>query len=104
MRYTLATLTTLTWSLWFGGLVALAIFVMTLFIKNRDAALHSAPYLFEVFERYQLILAAVALITTALWWTLDRRRTLAAIFILLLLSSTCTAISAFYLTPPMLRL
>ena len=60
MKY-LAALAQLTLGVWFGGLVALILFVSTLFVKARATAVDAAPVLFHVFERYQLGLAAVTL-------------------------------------------
>ena len=46
-----------------------------LFSHNRGVALDATPLLFHVFERYQLALAAVALLTLVLWRSSGRRRT-----------------------------
>ena len=66
MKY-LGPLAQLTLGVWFGGLIALILFVSTLFVKARAAAFEAAPVLFNVFERYQLGLAAVALLLLTLW-------------------------------------
>lgn len=61
---------TLTLGLWMGGLVALILFVSSLFVKARSIAVDAAPVLFHVFERYQLGLAAVGLFSLVIWrWT-----------------------------------
>src|SRR5438270_153189 len=57
----------LSWALWFGGLIALFVFVVTLFHNNREIAVQAAPQLFVAFERYHLILAGIALLATVLW-------------------------------------
>jgi hypothetical protein len=52
------------WALWLGGLLALFLFVVTLFHESHSLAVQTAPRLFHVFEIYQLILAGIALIST----------------------------------------
>ena len=53
--------------IWFGGSGALFLFVTRLFNQDRPTALKAAPILFLVFERYQLLLAAAALVGTVVW-------------------------------------
>ncbi len=48
------------WSLWFGGVCALLVFVTRLFASSRDVGLIAAPVLFHVFAFYQLILGTLA--------------------------------------------
>ena len=64
-----------TLGLWLGGLVALILFVSTLFVKARGVAVDAAPVIFAAFEKYQLALAAVALLTLVLWRLAGRTRT-----------------------------
>jgi hypothetical protein len=54
-------------TLWLGGLLALFIFVQSLFNADRAVAVQAAPILFRVFELYQLGLAGVALISLIGW-------------------------------------
>jgi hypothetical protein len=52
------------WALWLGGVMGLFLSVQTLFHQtDRAVFLASAPRLFIAFERYQFILAAVALVS-----------------------------------------
>jgi hypothetical protein len=53
------------WGLWAGGMAALFLFVMRLFAVDRDLALKTAPLLFIVFERYQIVLAALTILAAA---------------------------------------
>jgi hypothetical protein len=61
MRTLLRTVATVSWGLWFGGMIALLIFVIRLFAASRDTGLVGAPVLFRSFAIYQLIVGAVAL-------------------------------------------
>ena len=51
MRYGFSLLTTIAWGLWFGGMVALFLFVSYLFATDRPTAIVAAPKMFFVFER-----------------------------------------------------
>jgi hypothetical protein len=82
MRRVAAIVAVLTWALWFGGLMALFIFVQTLFREDRSIALEAAPRMFSLFEKYQLALAAAALIATLVWRIVVRRAIISAIFFL----------------------
>ena len=65
-----ATLVCLAWSLWFGGAVMVFITAASLFstfAPDRATAGRAAAGMFRTWERYQLILAAVALVLTVLW-------------------------------------
>jgi predicted membrane channel-forming protein YqfA (hemolysin III family) len=58
------------WSLWFGGIVMLFLSVNSLFrtfAGDRPTAGLGATGIFQRFEIYQLILAAVAILATVLW-------------------------------------
>ena len=67
MRYFLSILVTLAWALWFGGLILLFLVVTQLshtFPAPRRAVFGEAgSATFMMFERYQLIVGAVALVT-----------------------------------------
>jgi hypothetical protein len=62
MRKLLHTAAHLLCGLWLGGLIALFIFVITLFHQDHALAVQAAPKMFAVFERYQLALAGAALL------------------------------------------
>jgi hypothetical protein len=66
IRSILAGWVCIAWGLWLGSLGALFLFVIRLFSADYDLGAHAAPVLFVVFEKYQLILAALALIGAAL--------------------------------------
>jgi hypothetical protein len=76
MRSLWRTTALLAWALWFGGLITLFVCVVTLFHFDRAIAVQAAPQLFHVFERYQLILAAAAIVSALLW----KRKALAGLF------------------------
>ena len=66
IRSILAGWVCIAWALWLGGLGAIFLFVTRLFQVDHDLGAQAAPVLFLVFERYQLMVAALALIGTAL--------------------------------------
>jgi len=78
--------------MWLGGLGALILFAMRLFAADRDLAARAAPTMFLVFEKYQLLVAVLALVATVglrivarsvrvtvLFWLLAAAAVLAAI-------------------------
>jgi hypothetical protein len=67
LRSTASALVCIAWALWFGGLGALFLFATRLFAEDRATALKAAPILFLSFERYQLLLAAAALLGSVVW-------------------------------------
>jgi hypothetical protein len=91
-----AFITLLAWGLWLGGLITLFICVITLFHHNRTLAVDAAPKLFVNFERYQLILAAVALTATVAWRITTKNLLLNLLFLLLCLASLGAITSPLY--------
>lgn len=91
MRLLIATLLGVVLSLWLGGIVALAIFAMSLFFRSHDLGSRGAPVLFHVFASYQLVLAGIALILSVILWRLLRSK-LSFILGLLVIASTGMAI------------
>ena len=104
MRYFVSFVVTLAWALWLGGMVALVLFVQTLFARNRPVALDAAPILFVSFERVQLLFAAAACVGTFCWWLLTRRRTVIVLFALFAIGGALAALSTTLNTTPMERL
>jgi hypothetical protein len=91
MRRSLAVVTLLSWGLWFGGMMALILFVTRLFQTSHDLAAGAAPVLFKSFAIYQLIVGAIACASaTAL--TLLTRRSLHALLTLALIAALGIAI------------
>ena len=97
MKTIFSTVAFLGWALWFGGLVALFIFVTTLFGWNFQMAVQTAPHLFSVFEPYQVIVAAVTLLFTVAW-RLTAKRGLAVVIFLLVLCTAGAIISPVFLS------
>jgi hypothetical protein len=96
-----AFITLLAWALWLGGLVTLFLCVITLFSHNRSLAADAAPHLFVNFERYQLIVAAVALTATVVWRVTTKNLLLNLLFLLLCLSSLGAITSPLYFSKQM---
>lgn len=91
---------TLTWALWFGGIVTVLLAVTSLFktfAPDRTLAGAAAAGIFRRFEFYQLVLAAVAVLSATAWRTIERagsgRKTL--LLVLLLASGTLATVSTF---------
>ena len=83
MRRLCSILVTLVWGLWFGGVVTLFIAVTALFhALDRHTAGVGAARIFRVFNRYQLVLAAAALLATFFWRVLGPPRFRTALFTL----------------------
>src|SRR5712671_601393 len=91
----------LAWALWLGGLVTLFICVMTLFSKEHALAQQAAPLLFLAFEKFQLIIAAIALTSTFAWRLSSHTVLLNSLFIVLALASIGAAFSPMYFTKKM---
>jgi hypothetical protein len=95
-------------SLWFGGMIFLFIAVQTLFRAfprpASEVAPQAAPALFAVFERYQLALAAVALLSAFAWYVTTRSGRVIVLFALLALAATGAAVSTALITPRMEQL
>jgi hypothetical protein len=88
-------------SLWFGGMMALFLFVQVLFHHDREIAIQAAPRLFLAFEQYQLILAAIALIATFAWRLLLPSKLLTSSFVLIALATLLAVYSTSVITPKM---
>jgi hypothetical protein len=92
-------------SLWLGGLVALFIFAQNLFAVfprgTSNVAMQAAPQLFLVFERYQLVLATVALICASVLAYRIGGRVIVAMLVLVMLSTIPAVVSATLVTPKM---
>jgi hypothetical protein len=99
MRYGLSLLVMLAWGLWFGGLMTLFVMVSHLFSVDRPTAVIAAPRLFLAFERYQLIVAAVALVTTVAWRLIEPRAVLTTLFIFFAVAAVGAIINASVITP-----
>jgi hypothetical protein len=104
MRYLASFIVTLAWSLWFGGMIALLLFVTVLFKANRPVAVEAAPVMFVAFGRAQLLLGACALVGAFAWWVLTRRRAVMALFMLFAISAAGAAASLALVVAPMERL
>src|SRR3954453_1948798 len=94
-------LTTLAWALWFGGLVTLFTLVSVLFKQDRAVAVEAAPRMFATFERYQLGLAAVALVLTTAWRLIDRRAIITAMFGVFALATLAAVLEPVYISGEM---
>jgi hypothetical protein len=101
MRKVLAIFVILSWSLWFGGIIALFLFVSTMFRQSRGIAVEAAPMLFQAFERYQLLLAALALVCLVLWRVLLASRAIMVVFTLMALAAVMAVLSTTLITPRM---
>ena len=101
MRYFISIIATIAWALWFGALIALFVFVLTLFHNNREIAVQAAPQLFVAYQRYHLILAAVALAATVGWRIAAPSKLVIASFVLLAIAACCGVAVAMWIVGPM---
>ena len=90
-----------TWCLWLGGMIALFLFVQTLFVRNRPAAVQTAPILFLAFERYELVLGAIALAATVAWRVVTKSGLISFLLFLLILLAIAAVVSSVAITGPM---
>jgi hypothetical protein len=102
MKRILSTLVTLAWALWLGGLVGLFVTLPTIFKTpgyTQEQRGAFAARLFPVFERMQLIFAAVALVGTAAWWMAGRARVKLVLFTLFALAALVVVVETTAITP-----
>jgi hypothetical protein len=102
MKTLAATAVTLAWGLWLGGLGTLFAVLGTIFTTpgySRSQQGDFAQRLFPVFERMQLILAAVALLGTAAWWFVNRQGLKMVLFVLFAVA-TCVAVAETTIVTP----
>lgn len=101
LRSLASSLVCIAWGLWFGGLGALFLFATRLFAEDRDTALKAAPILFLSFERYQLLLAAAALLGAFVLRILTGSIRATVIFSLLALATVPAALGPMLITSRM---
>jgi hypothetical protein len=98
-----ATLVCLAWSLWFGGAVMVFLTAGSLFstfAPDRATAGTAAAGVFRTWERYQLILAGVALVLTVAWRALPGAPKLkTAVFAFLAVATLLGVYSTMRVTP-----
>jgi len=102
MRRVLSTLVLLIWGLWFGGLIVLLISVLTLFNTfpdRHDLAGQGAAHIFHVFNAYQLVLAAGALVLTFVCRVVGPPRWTTMLFVFFAIATVGACMIATYLTP-----
>jgi hypothetical protein len=100
MRRFISTLVTLVWGLWFGGLIAIFISVLSLFATfPRETAGQGAARIFHAFNAYQLALAALALIATFIWRLIGPPKRTTALFALFAVATLGACLVTMYFTP-----
>jgi hypothetical protein len=103
MSRVVATLVCLAWALWFGGAVMVFVTVGSLFstfAPDRVTAGTAAAGVFRTWERYQLVLAAVALVLTVAWRALPGApRLKTAVFVCFALATLLGVYSTLRVTP-----
>jgi hypothetical protein len=104
LRTAAAALVCIAWGLWLGGLGAIFLFVTRLFAVDRDLAIKTAPQLFLVFQRYQIVLAAAALLGAVAWRVVWPSARATALFWMLAVAAVMAAVGPMLVTGPMLKL
>ncbi|MGN6726339.1 MAG: hypothetical protein ACTHLZ_10505 [Tepidisphaeraceae bacterium] len=102
MRTALASAVMIVLGLWLGGLVTLVIFVASLFVHDRTLASNAAPWLFHVFERYQLGLAGAAIVLLAISAAAMRTWQLAVATTAAVVAALLAVFEISYITPHVL--
>lgn len=91
------------WALWFGGIMAVFVFVVALFKGlDRESAVLATGVIFPTFERYSLFLAALALIAAVGWRVVGKSRAAGWTFGFLGAATVMAVISAAVITPKIL--
>ena len=106
-RRLLSTAVMVAWGLWLGGMVMLFVALPTIFGTpgfDREVRGAFAARMFPVFERMQLVFAAVSLIATASWWLAGRARLKLVLFTLLTLATIAAVAESTMVTPKIERL
>jgi hypothetical protein len=102
LRKLLPTLLAMTWALWLGGLVTLFIVVESLFVtfdSDHTIAGLAASGIFARFNRYQLVLAAIALVGSFFWRIQSRRGGVTGLFFCFGLAAFAAIIVAGVIAP-----
>lgn len=102
MRHLAAALTSIAVSLWFGGLVTLALTVMAVFIASgldRASAGQATSAMFVWFGKGQLVVAALALVGAFLGYLQGRRPTAMILFALLAVATVGAVVFMTVLVP-----
>ncbi len=97
-----STLVSLAWALWLGGSITLFAVLGTIFTTQgfeRDVQGAFAARLFPMFEKMQLIFAAVALLGTTLWWLGARSKIKLALFALFAIATLAVVVETTQITP-----
>lgn len=102
MRRVLGTIVLIAWGLWFGGLMTLMLAVASIFTTlspDRALAGRVASGVFHWFERYQLAIAALALLSAFAWRISKPQAARSILFALLGLATVGAVVSSAVLTP-----
>jgi hypothetical protein len=85
LKRAVAVITLLAWSLWFGGMIALMIFVIRLFNTSREIGIAAAPILFRSFANYQIAIGLCACAGGTFLCLLTRRNAHAILSLLMII-------------------
>ncbi len=108
MRQIVGSIVLVTWAMWLGSVVAIAIFIQALFVAmphDKSLAGDVAAGIFAMFGRYQLIAACVAVVAAFAWRIrVGSSRTLMLLFVLLMIASGGAAAFSGMMTPQLNRM
>ena len=103
MRYFVSVLVAVAWALWFGGLITLFLVVTQLShtfpAPRRDIFGEAGSATFMMFERYQLIIGAIALVATFGLRLMNPSALGTALFSVLALAAVGALVSPLCITP-----
>jgi hypothetical protein len=98
----LGIIVTITWGLWFGGMIVLFLFVVRLFAAGIGP--EAAPVLFRTFETYQLVVGAIAIVASLGWFLSNRSRWKTGLLVAMLVSGVLAVLLTTLITPRMDKL
>ncbi len=91
-------------ALWLGGLVTLFMSVSFMFKTDRPIAMLAAPMMFHIFERFQLVMAAVSLVSTIVWRLYACTKPKQALLACLMVAALLAIAQYKLIAPPLNRL
>jgi hypothetical protein len=104
MRTVFSVVLAVAWALWFGGIVALFLFVSVLFKADRPTAMRAAPEMFYAFEKYQIVLAAVCLIAAVALRITTKAGVFAVVFLFLAVATVGACAEPMFISSKMEKL
>jgi len=104
LRTIFAMVALLAWALWFGALAAMFVIGTAMFARDRALAVQANPAMLILFERYQLILGAIALASLVAWRMAGGSVLVIALFVMLAIAAAGAIAAPLAITSKMEKL